>query len=255
VPHQVGWQKALLTQFFSTRAMMAAAILKDLQTRSLKPTLDAEDAFQVAHEAAAMATALSSYLSSYPPQAQSCADQEVSKVQMVEASDWLAGRPAQLDSKRNQYFKKVAASFPKPPGLTSGDESLDDCSTCDVLSRHTTAGSMLSKSQAEFSGSGSDGEQEEEDSPAHCFLSSLPTLPYKQYGESLQPYEDVLQSPSMSSALLGAMAAAGPRLHFPQVPMIPTNMLPKPTKLFCHWCGGKRQESFLFCPTCGGNLS
>jgi hypothetical protein len=235
--------------------MMEAAILKDLQTRNLKPTLQAEEDFQVAHKAAAMATALSSYLSNYPPQAQSCADQEAAKVQMVEASDWFTGSPAQFDSEQRQDVMKVAASFPKPPGLTSGDESLDDCSTCDVWARHTTAGSLISKSQAEFSSSGSDGEREEEDSPAHYFMSSLPTLPYRQYGESLQPYDDVLQSSTMSSALLEAMAAAGPRLHFPQVTMMPTIMPPKPAKLFCPWCGGKRQESFLFCPSCGGTLS
>eukprot|EP00930_Biecheleria_cincta_P006776 TRINITY_DN107843_c0_g1_i1.p1 TRINITY_DN107843_c0_g1~~TRINITY_DN107843_c0_g1_i1.p1 ORF type:complete len:238 (-),score=49.53 TRINITY_DN107843_c0_g1_i1:232-945(-) len=237
--------------------MLAAAILKDLQTRSLKPTLQAEDSLQAACGAVATAAALSTYLSNYPSEARSCDNREVAKEHMVEASSWLTGDPALFDSEHSQNAKKVAAPVPKPSGLTSGDESLDDVSASDVWGRHTTAGSLISKSQADFSGSGSssDGEQEEEESPARYFMSSLPNLPYRQCGEALEPYHDHFQSLTMSLALSEAMAVAGPSHHFPWVPMIPTSMPPKPTKHFCPWCGGKRQESFLFCPSCGGSLS
>lgn len=235
----------------------AAAIFQELRTRSHKPTVKAEDGLQAAHEAAATAAALSSYLSNHS-QIRSYANQELANVQIVEASDWLTEELASFDSVQTLDVMKVTASFPKPPGLPSGDESPDDVSTSDMWGRHTTAGSFISKSQADFSGSGSsssDGEREEEGLPAQYFMSSLSTLPFKQYDEALKPY-DLLQSPTtVSSPLLEAMAAAGPGPGFPLVHLTPTSAPPKPTKLFCPWCGGKRLESFMFCPTCGGSLS
>lgn len=232
---------------------MASASFQELKTQSLKPTIKAEDGLQAAHKAAASAAALSGYLSHYS-QIRSNANQELGNVQMVQASDWLTGDLASADSVPIVDVMKVTASFPKPPGLPSGDESPDDVLTSEVWCRHTTAGSFISKSQADFSGSGSDGEQEEDELKAQYFMSSLSALPFKQCDEALKPY-NLLQSPAVLSALLAAKAAGGPGPGFPPMHVTPKSAPPTPPKLFCPWCGGKRLESFLFCPSCGGSLS